>query len=91
MSMIGISVKLDRVDKGLLFQDTKGSLWLSAVLTFETDTKGRMIIAQSVPKEKYAAGERGPKIGTWREIGAHKERAGGDRAISHGKPVNART
>ena len=48
--------------------------------TLEEDAKGRMVVAQSVPKERYAAGEKGPAVGIWREIG------GGNHASS-GKPA----
>jgi hypothetical protein len=39
-----------------------------------------MVVAQSIPKERYVAGEKGPALGTWREIG------GGNHSSS-GKPV----
>jgi hypothetical protein len=83
MALIGVSIKLQRVDKALVYQDSLGCFWLSAVLTFEADDKGRKIIAQSIPKERYAGGERGPAIGTWREIGNAKPPAPtGDGGLS---------
>ena len=48
--------------------------------TLDEDAKGRMVVAQSIPKERYAAGEKGPALGSWREIG------GGNHASS-GKPA----
>jgi hypothetical protein len=71
MPLIGISIKLERID---------GGFWLSCVCTLDEDAKGRMIVAQSIPKERYAVGEKGPAVGTWREIG------GGNHSSS-GKPV----
>ena len=80
MSLVAFSIKLDRIDGTLLYQDKGGNFWLSAVCTLEEDAKGRMVVAQSVPKERYAAGEKGPAVGIWREIG------GGNHASS-GKPA----
>jgi hypothetical protein len=67
--LIAVSIKLDRIDEGLLYKAQDGSYWLSCVCVFETDAKGRTIVAQSIPKERYAAGEKGPPVGYWREIG----------------------
>ena len=80
MSLIGISIKLERIDESLLYQDKGGGWWLSCVCTLDTDQKDRMIVAQSISKERYAAGEKGPALGTWREIG------GGNHGSS-GKPA----
>jgi hypothetical protein len=79
MPLTAISIKLDRIDESLLYQDKGGGWWLSCVCSLDEDAKGRMIVAQSIPKERYAAGEKGPALGTWREIG------GGNHASS-GKP-----
>ena len=67
--LVAFSIKLDRIDESLLFVAQDGSYWLSGVCTFEEDQKGRTIVAQSIPRERFATGERGPAIGTWREIG----------------------
>ena len=72
MPLIAFSIKLDRIDETLLYQDPAGGWWLGGVCTLDTDQKGRMIVAQSISKERYAAGERGRPLGTWREIGASK-------------------
>ena len=69
MPLVAFSIRLDRIEESLLFEASNGSFWLSCVCTYEEDVKGRMIVAQSIPKERFAAGERGPAIGTWREIG----------------------
>jgi hypothetical protein len=69
MPLVALSIKLARVDESLLYQDPGGNFWLSAVCTLDEDQKGRLIVAQSIPKDRYAAGERGPAVGTWREIG----------------------
>ena len=69
MPLVAVSIKLDRIDEELLFQAADGSYWLSCVCVFDTDAKGRTIVAQSIPKERYAAGEKGPQVGYWREIG----------------------
>ena len=69
MPLVAISIKLDKIDEALLFRAADGSYWLSCVCVFETDAKGRAIVAQSIPKERYAAGEKGPPVGYWREIG----------------------
>jgi hypothetical protein len=71
---------LDRIDESLLFEASDGSFWLSCVCSYEADGKGRLIVAQSVSKEAFAAGVRGPVLGTWRQIG------GGNHASS-GKPA----
>jgi hypothetical protein len=82
MPLIGISIKLAKVDETLLYKDAAGNLWLSAVCVFDCDDKGRTIISQSIPKERFAAGEKGPAIGTWREIGNSKPAAqGGDGGL----------
>jgi hypothetical protein len=69
MSLTAFTVRLDRIDESLLYQAKDGSWWLSCVCTLEIDAKGRLIVAQSIPKERYQAGEKGPQVGTWREIG----------------------
>ena len=69
MPLIAVSIKLDRIDEGLLYKAQGGSYWLSCVCVFETDAKGRTIVAQSIPRDRYAAGEKGPQVGYWREIG----------------------
>jgi hypothetical protein len=71
--LVAISIKLDRIEEELLYQDNGGGWWLSAVCTFEEDAKGRTIVAQSIPRERFAAGERGPQVGYWREIGGAPE------------------
>ena len=45
MSLVGISIKLERIDEGLLYQDPGGGWWLSAVCTLDTDQKGRTVVA----------------------------------------------
>ena len=60
MSLVAFSIKLDRIDESLLYQDKGGGRWLSAVCTLEEDAKGRMVVAQSIPKERWTAGEKGP-------------------------------
>jgi hypothetical protein len=79
MSLIAFSIRLDRIDESILYEAKDGSFWLSGLCTFEQDQKGRLIVVQSIPKERYAAGERGPAVGTWREIG-------GGNHVSSGKP-----
>ena len=69
MSLVAVSIRLDRIEESLLFEASDGSFWLSCVCTYEEDAKGRMVVAQSISKERYAAGEKGPALGTWREIG----------------------
>jgi hypothetical protein len=71
-----ISIKLVRIDEALLYQDKGGGYWLSCVCSFDEDAKGRMVVAQSIPKERYAAGEKGPAVGTWREIGGNNASSG---------------
>jgi hypothetical protein len=80
MSLVAFSIKLDRIDETLLYQDKGGNFWLSAVCTLEEDAKGRKVVAQSVSKEAFAVGVRGPVLGPWRQIG------GGNHASS-GKPA----
>jgi hypothetical protein len=72
MPLTVFSIRLDRIDESLLYEAKDGSFWLSCVCTFEEDAKGRLIVAQSIPKERFAAGEKGPQIGFWRELGSSK-------------------
>ena len=78
MPLVAFSVCLDRIEENLLYQAPNGSWWLGCVCTFDTDNKGRTIVAQSIPKERYAAGAKGPQVGYWREIG------GKDKPASQG-------
>jgi hypothetical protein len=34
-----------------------------------SDAKNRTVVVQSIPAERYKAGERGPQVRHWREIG----------------------
>ena len=72
MSLVAFTIKLERIDEELLYRDPGGGAWLSCVCSLDQDAKGRLIVTQSLPKERYAAGEKGPAIGTWRKIGASK-------------------
>ena len=76
MPLVAFSIRLDRIDETLLYQDKGGGWWLSCVCLPAEDSKGRLVVAQSIPKERFAAGEKGPQIGYWREIG------GGNHASS---------
>ena len=80
MPLIAFTIKLERIDEELLYHDPGGGVWLSCICTLDTDAKGRMVVAQSVPKERYAAGEKGPALGVWRELG-------GGNHTSSGKPA----
>jgi hypothetical protein len=81
MPIVAFSIRLDRIEESLLYKAQDGSYWLSCVCTFEEDAKGRTIVAQSIPRERYAAGERGPAIGIWREIGQAKPLASGGKGF----------
>ena len=70
--LTAFSIRLDRIDESLLYQDKAGNYWVSGVCVFETDAKGRTIVVQSIPPERFAAGERGAQLGHWREIGKPK-------------------
>jgi Mrp family chromosome partitioning ATPase len=67
MSLIAFSVRLDRIDESLLYQDKGGGFWLSAVCTLDTDANGRQLIADIAPPGSVVvkAGE------TTREAGMH--------------------
>ena len=58
---------------------------MSAVCTLDVDAKSRSVVAQSIPKERYAAGERGPAIGYWREICQTKPPASGEKGFDLAK------
>jgi hypothetical protein len=79
MPLTAFSIRLDRVNESLLFQAKDGSWWLSCVCTLEEDAKGRLIVAQSIPKERFAAHEKGPQVGYWREIGGAKPTQSGKK------------
>ena len=85
MALVAFSVKLDRIDESLLYQDKGGGWWLSAVCTLDVDAKGRIVVAQSIPKERYVAGEKGPAVGTWREIGGGNHGSSGKPAFDMAK------
>jgi hypothetical protein len=85
MPLVAISIKLDRIEEELLYRDPGGGVWLSAVCTLEEDSRGRMVVAQSIPKERYAAGEKGPPVGIWREIGRPKPPAVSAKGFDLGK------
>ena len=70
MPLIGFTDRLDSIEENLLYKAQDGSYWLSGVSTFHQDAKGCTIVVQSVSKERYAAGEKGPQVGLWREIGS---------------------
>ena len=80
MPLIGFTDRLDSIEENLLYKAQDGSYWLSGVCTFHQDAKGRTIVVQSVSKERYAAGEKGPQVGFWREIGSK------DQAAAQGAP-----
>ena len=71
MPLVAVSIRLDKIDEGLLYKAQDGSYWLSCVCVFDTDAKGRTLVVQSIPKERYAAGEKGRQIGylarAWRQ------------------------
>ena len=58
MSLTAFTIKLERIDEELLYRDPGGGVWLSCICTLDTDAKGRHVVAQSIPKERYAAGEK---------------------------------
>ena len=60
LSLVAFSIKLDRIDEKLLYQDKGGNYWLSCVCSLDEDAKGRMVVAQRIPKERRTAGEKGP-------------------------------
>ena len=83
MSLVAFSIKLDRIDESLLFEASDGSFWLVCVCSYEQAPGGGLIVAQSIPRERYAAGEKGPQVGFWREIGSKdKPPAGGLEALT---------
>ena len=49
MPLVAISIRLDKVDEGLLYKAQDGSYWLSCVCVFETDAKNRTLVVQSHP------------------------------------------
>jgi hypothetical protein len=69
MPLVAFSVCLDRIEENLLYQAPNGSWWLGCSCKFDTDGKGRTIVAQSISRERCAAVEKGPQVGYWREIG----------------------
>jgi hypothetical protein len=85
MPLVAFTVKLARIDESLLYQDPGGNYWLSCVCTLDQDAKNHMVMAQSIPKERYLAGEKGPAVGTWREIGASKPEQSGKPAFDLAK------
>ena len=64
MSLVAFTIKPGRIDEELLYRDPRGGVCLSAVCTLYEDSKGRMVVAQSIPKERWAPGEKGPGVQT---------------------------
>ena len=64
MPLVAFSIKLDRIDESLLHRDPGGGFWLSGVCTLDLDAKGRMVVAKSIPQERWAPGEKGPGVQT---------------------------
>ena len=85
MSLVAVSIRLDRIEESLLFEASDGSFWLSCVCTYEEDAKGRLIVAQSISKERYKGGEKGPAIGIWREIGQPRPPVSGGKGFDLAK------
>ena len=76
MPLVAFSLRLDRIEENLLYEAKDGSFWLSCICTFDEDAKGRLTVAQSVSKERFARGEKEPQIGYWRELGNKPRPAG---------------
>jgi hypothetical protein len=83
--MTAFTLCFDNINEELLYRAADGSTWLSCVCIFETDAKGRSLVVQSVPPERYRAGERGPRLGHWREIGKPKAPASGGKGFNLSK------
>ena len=80
MPLIAFTVRLARIDESLLYRDPGGArLALGGLLAQcgRQGTHGRRTKYIQGAIRRYAAGERGPALGTWREIGAPKTRQPG--------------
>ena len=69
--LVAISIKLDKIDEeSSLSRPQDGSYWLSCVCIFETDAKGRTIVAQSFPRNATPQERRAASralAGDWRQ------------------------
>lgn len=76
--MIALKIDVTKIDKSLLFRGKNG-VYLDAVLVENRDGEdqyGNMgFISQSIPKERREAGERGPIIGNYKEVGKSQRKA----------------
>lgn len=68
MSLISVSVRLDRVNESLLYESKSDTFYLNLLLLPEKDRFGNYTVIQPVGREAYANGERGEPCGTWKEL-----------------------
>ena len=60
MPLVAFSIKLDRIDESLLYRYPGGGFWLSERSARSIWTpKGRMVVAQSIPKERLGRRREG--------------------------------
>lgn len=74
--MITLNINVTKIDKGLLYEGKNGGKYLGLAL-FDNkegiDQYGNNgFVVQDVGKDKRLAGERGPIVGNWREVGGAK-------------------
>jgi hypothetical protein len=74
MSLISVSVRLDKIDESLLFKSKKGSFYLNLILLPDKDQFGNFSVIQPVGREAYAAGERAEPCGTWKQLASKSDR-----------------
>ena len=77
MPIVAFSIRLDRIEEELLYQDQGAPMVVTRVCAFETDAKKRMVVVQTIPRERYKAGNEAHRWVSGARLAAHQAVAGG--------------
>jgi hypothetical protein len=73
--VIAITLDLSKVDKGRIYVGKTGKKYLSFILVDGPDQYGNAgKVVHSITKEERLAGIKGEPCGTWRHVGATKNK-----------------
>lgn len=74
--MIAIKIDVTKIDKSLLYKGAKGT-YLNVTLKDNRDGEDEYgnlgFVTQDVSREAREAGEKGPIIGNWKEVGQKRQ------------------